>query len=187
MHSPLIRLIDVSLSFIGLMLAWPVFIVIYVLGKFDTGSPIFRQERVGKNGKPFTLIKFRTMPTSTASVATHMVDSSSVTKLGSFLRKSKLDELPQLINVLRGEMSFVGPRPCLFNQEELIEERNQRGVLDVLPGITGLAQVNGVDMSVPKQLASLDAEMIETFSLSLYFRLIIQTATGKGAGDRVRT
>lgn len=186
MQSPLIRIIDVSLSFIGLMLAWPVFIIIYLLGMFDTGSPIFRQERVGKNGKPFTLIKFRTMPTSTASVATHMVDSNSVTKLGSFLRKSKLDELPQLINVLRGEMSFVGPRPCLFNQEELIEERKKRGVLDVLPGITGLAQVNGVDMSVPKQLAKLDAEMIETFSLPLYFQLILQTATGKGAGDRVR-
>ncbi|GAB3520406.1 sugar transferase [Photobacterium alginatilyticum] len=187
MNQPIIRLIDLTLSFLGLLLLWPILLLVCVCGFFDTGSPVFRQKRVGKNGKPFVLIKLRTMPISTASVATHMVDASSVTKFGAFLRKSKLDELPQLINVLRGEMSFVGPRPSLYNQEELIEERNKRGVLDVLPGITGLAQVNGVDMSVPKQLASLDAEMIETFSLSLYFRLILQTATGKGSGDRVRS
>jgi len=186
MTSPIIRALDFSLALLGLLAALPVFLIIYLVGLFDTGSPIFYQQRVGKKGQPFTLIKFRTMGTSTESVATHMVDSNSVTKLGSFLRKTKLDELPQLINVLRGEMSFVGPRPCLFNQEELLEERKKRGVLDVLPGITGLAQVNGVDMSVPVQLAKLDAEMIETFSLSLYFQLILQTATGKGAGDRVR-
>ncbi len=159
--------------------------MVYVLGYFDTGSPVFRQERVGRNKKPFTLIKFRTMPVETQSVATHLVGASSVTKLGSFLRKTKLDELPQLINVVKGEMSLVGPRPCLFNQQELIEERETRGVFDVLPGVTGLAQVNEVDMSTPKKLAEWDQKMIQTMSLKKYFTYIIQTATGKGAGDRV--
>lgn len=186
MTSPLIRVLDFSLALFGLILSAPIFLLIYLIGLFDTGSPVFCQQRVGKHRRPFTLIKFRTMVKATESVATHMVDSSSVTKLGAFLRKTKLDELPQLINVLRGEMSFVGPRPCLFNQEELIEARQKRGVLDVLPGITGLAQVNGVDMSEPEKLAKLDAEMISSFSLALYFQLIIQTATGKGTGDRVR-
>ena len=96
------------------------------------------------------------MPVATQSMATHLVGASSVTKLGGFLRKTKLDELPQLINVLFGQMSLVGPRPCLFNQEELISERESRGVLDVRPGITGLAQVNEIDMSTPKLLAEWD-------------------------------
>ncbi len=125
------------------------------------------------------------MPVHTQSVATHLVGASSVTKLGGFLRKTKLDELPQLINVVKGEMSLVGPRPCLFNQKELIDERESRGVFDVLPGVTGLAQVNEIDMSTPKKLAEWDQKMIQTMSLKNYFTYIIQTATGKGAGDRV--
>ncbi|MBY6198500.1 sugar transferase [Vibrio hangzhouensis] len=186
MNSPLVRLIDITLAIVGLCLLWPVMAIVYVVGKFDSDSPIFSQTRVGIRGKAFTLYKFRTMAVSTESVATHMVDAQSVTKLGAVLRKSKLDELPQLVNVLKGEMSFVGPRPCLFNQEELIEERQKRGVDTVLPGITGLAQVNGIDMSEPGKLAVVDAKMIEQFTIGLYFRLIIATATGKGAGDRVR-
>ena len=125
------------------------------------------------------------MSVETKSVATHEVNSASITKLGHFLRKTKIDELPQLINVLKGEMSFVGPRPCLFNQEELIKERQQRGVFDVLPGITGLAQVAEIDMSTPKLLSEWDQRMIESFTLSAYFKYILQTATGKGSGDRV--
>ena len=117
----MIRIFDFLFSFFGLLFLWPILLIICVLGYFDTGSPIFRQERVGRNQKPFTLIKFRTMPVNTQSVATHLVGASSVTKLGSFLRKTKLDELPQLINVVKGEMSLVGPRPCLFNQKELID------------------------------------------------------------------
>ena len=101
----------------------PILALLWILGWLDTGSPLFRQERVGRNQKPFTLVKFRTMRPDTASVATHLADASAVTKLGHFLRRSKLDELPQLWNVLKGEMSLVGPRPCLFSQTELIEER----------------------------------------------------------------
>ncbi|GAL37524.1 lipid carrier : UDP-N-acetylgalactosaminyltransferase [Vibrio maritimus] len=186
MNSPLVRLIDISFATIGLCLLWPVMAVVYVLGRFESDSPVFSQTRVGRRGEAFTLYKFRTMAMTTQSVATHMVDAHSVTKLGAFLRKSKLDELPQLVNVLKGEMSFVGPRPCLFNQKELIEERKKLGVDAVLPGITGLAQVNGIDMSEPKKLAQVDARMISNHSLSQYIRLIIATAVGKGSGDRIR-
>ncbi len=181
----MIRIFDFVFSFLGLLFLWPVLIIICVVGYFDTGSPIFKQVRVGKKQEPFTLVKFRTMPVNTQSVATHLVGADSVTRLGSFLRKTKLDELPQLINVVKGDMSLVGPRPCLFNQKELIEEREARGVFDVLPGVTGLAQVNEIDMSTPKKLAEWDQKMIQTMSLKNYFAYIIQTATGKGAGDRV--
>ena len=105
--------------------------------------------------------------------------------MGSFLRKTKIDELPQLINVLKGEMSFVGPRPNLFNQEELIAERDSRAVYDVLPGITGLAQVNTIDMSTPKLLAETDQKMISELSFINYFKFIVMTVIGRGAGDRV--
>lgn len=185
MNSPLIRLIDLLAALLGLCMGFPVLLLVCVLGYFDTGSPVFIQERVGKNKKTFKLIKFRTMSLATESVATHLVQASSITKLGAFLRKTKLDELPQLINVIKGEMSFVGPRPCLFNQEELINERDTLGVLDVRPGITGLAQVNEIDMSTPKRLAEWDARMIREFSLGMYFKLILQTVTGAGSGDRV--
>ncbi len=105
---------------------------------------------------------------------------------GAFLRKTKLDELPQLINVLMGSMSLVGPRPNLFNQTELIEERDKLGVYDVTPGITGLSQINEIDMSTPKKLAEKDAEMIKNYNLSNYFRYIFATVGGKGQGDRVK-
>ena len=126
------------------------------------------------------------MAVHTKSVATHLANSSSVTKLGVFLRKSKLDELPQLINVLKGDMSIVGPRPNLYNQEELIKEREGRGVYNYLPGITGLAQINEVDMSTPAQLALIDAEMLSNLSIKKYFSYIIATLRGKGSGDRVK-
>ncbi|MDH5933733.1 sugar transferase [Vibrio splendidus] len=181
----LIRLLDFFFAFFGLLFLWPVFVVICVLGCFDTGSPVFFQTRVGRNKKPFTLVKFRTMPVETKSVATHLVGASSVTKLGGFLRKTKLDELPQLYNVLKGEMSLVGPRPCLFNQQKLIDERESRGVLSVRPGVTGLAQINDIDMSTPEKLAEWDQRMINTLNTKLYFQYIIQTVLGKGSGDRV--
>ncbi|MGF1689534.1 sugar transferase [Photobacterium japonica] len=186
MHTPLTRFLDFFFAFCGLLCLAPLFLIIYVIGKLDTGHPIFRQERVGRNQQPFILVKFRTMPVDTVSVATHLVDANAVTRLGAFLRKTKLDELPQLINVLKGEMSLVGPRPCLFNQTDLLTERAAQGVLGELPGITGLGQINGVDMSTPVALAHLEREMIDTFTLKAYFAYILQTAIGRGAGDRIK-
>lgn len=186
MNSISIRTLDFFMALIGLVLTLPILVIVTIIGYFDTHSPIFIQERVGKNKRPFKLIKFRTMSVDTKSVASHLASTASITKLGSFLRKTKIDELPQLINVLKGEMSFVGPRPNLFNQEELITERDSRGVYDVLPGITGLAQVNTIDMSTPKLLAETDQKMIETLTIKDYFKYIIMTATGSGSGDRVQ-
>jgi lipopolysaccharide/colanic/teichoic acid biosynthesis glycosyltransferase len=152
---------------------------------FDTGSPVFVQTRVGRNKKPFQLIKSRTTSVETKSVASHLANNASITKLGSFLRKTKIEELPQLINVVKGDMSLVGPRPNLFNQEELIAERDSLGVYDVLPGITGLAQVNNIDISTPELLAKTDKKMIEILTIGRYFKSIIQIATGSGSGDAV--
>lgn len=148
---------------------------------------MFVQSRVGQYKKPFKLIKFRTMHPNTKSVATHLASQSSITKFGSFLRKSKLDELPQLVNVFKADMSLVGPRPNLYNQEELIEERDKRQVYEVLPGITGLSQINEIDMSTPKELAISDQKMIESYSLKTYFYYIFATISGKGKGDRIKT
>lgn len=110
----MIRLIDFLAAFFGLLFLWPVLLIVTIIGLFDTGSPIFVQERVGRNKKPFKLVKFRTMSVNTQSVASHLASACSITKLGAFLRKTKLDELPQLINVLKGEMSLVGPRPTFL-------------------------------------------------------------------------
>ncbi|MDH1444241.1 sugar transferase [Pseudomonas sp. GD03721] len=180
------RFFDFTFALLGLIFAFPVLLAIYVLGLFDTGSPLFRQERVGRHQKPFVLVKFRTMKIDTASVASHLASSASITRMGAFLRKTKLDELPQLWNVLKGEMSLVGPRPGLFNQQELTTERAQRGVFDVRPGITGLAQLSDIDMSTPKLLAETDQRMIRELTLADYFKYILMTVLGKGAGDRVR-
>jgi lipopolysaccharide/colanic/teichoic acid biosynthesis glycosyltransferase len=180
------RFFDILFSFFGLVLLCPILIVLMVIGYFDTGSPIFRQERVGKGKLPFRLMKFRSMHINAPSVATHLASASSITPFGSFLRKSKLDELPQLWNVFVGDMSLVGPRPNLFNQEELILERESRGVYLVRPGITGLAQINKIDMSTPKLLAETDAKMIDHLNVCYYFKYIFLTVFGKGFGDRVR-
>lgn len=182
----MIRIFDIIFSLIGLVFGLPVLLVIWILGLLNSGSPIFRQERVGRNKQPFTLVKFRTMSKGTASVASHIAPSGSITPFGSFLRKTKLDELPQLWNVIKGEMSLVGPRPNLFNQEELINSRNELGVYDVRPGITGLSQIKDIDMSTPGLLAKTDAEMISTMSITNYFKYIFLTFAGKGQGDRVR-
>ena len=179
------RIFDALFSVLGLALLSPILIVLIIIGYFDTGSPIFRQERVGKGKKAFILIKFRSMHLNAPSVATHLARASSITPFGSFLRKSKLDELPQTWNVLVGDMSLVGPRPNLFNQEELIYERDSRGVYSVRPGITGLAQINKIDMSTPQLLAETDAKMIQELNTLGYFKYIFLTVFGKGFGDRI--
>jgi len=182
-----IRFFDFLFSVLGLFLGLPVIVVLMVIGWLDTRSPIFRQVRVGRNEKPFMLLKFRTMKPDTPSVATHLASTSAVTSLGRFLRHTKLDEFPQLLNVLKGEMSLVGSRPCLFNQTDLIKERRKLGVFDALPGITGLAQIQGIDMSTPRLLAETDRRMLERLTLAEYLRLILLTILGKGAGDRIRS
>ena len=182
----MIRFFDFIFSFVGLLILWPVGLILYIIGLFDTGKPVFVQQRVGRYKKPFNLIKFRTMKVDTKSVASHLANQASITKFGGFLRKTKLDELPQLLNVLKGDMSLVGPRPNLYNQTELIDERDKRGVYDVTPGITGLAQINEIDMSTPKKLAEVDAEMIESLTVGDYFKYIFATVGGRGQGDRVK-
>lgn len=182
----MIRLLDFLVAFFGLLFLWPILLIVTIIGLFDTGSPIFIQTRVGRHKKPFSLVKFRTMSKDTVSVASHLASNASITKFGGFLRKTKIDELPQLINVLKGDMSLVGPRPNLFNQEELIAERDALGVYNVLPGVTGLAQVQNIDMSTPKLLAETDKQMIDSLTIKDYFKYIIMTATGSGSGDAVK-
>jgi O-antigen biosynthesis protein WbqP len=171
----MIRLFDFVLSFCSLILFFPLFILIFIVGFLDKGFPFFFQKRVGLNLKNFTLIKFRTMKIGTLSAGTHLIDKSNITGFGHFLRKFKLDELPQLLNVLLGHMSIVGPRPCLYNQKRLIIERKKRGVYKVKPGITGLAQVSGINMSRPVLLAKADLKMIKQMNIFYYFFYIFKT------------
>ena len=182
----MIRLMDIGCALLGLMVLFPVLLLLFIVGLFDTGLPLFLQVRVGRAQRPFVLVKFRTMNLNTKSVASHLADAAEITPYGRFLRRTKLDELPQLWNVLKGEMSLVGPRPGLFNQVELTRERTAHGVFAVRPGITGLAQVNGIDMSTPQLLAETDQRMIATLTVRDYFKYIILTLMGKGAGDRVK-
>ena len=182
----MLRLLDIVFALIGLTLLLPVILLLLVIGYFDTGSPLFFQQRLGRFQKPFTLVKFRTMSVGTASVASHLVSGAQITKYGAFLRKTKLDELPQLWNVLTGDMSLVGPRPGLENQLALTAARAAQGVFDARPGITGLAQVSGIDMSTPEKLAEVDKQMLRSLSLKSYLTYIVQTATGKGQGDAAK-
>jgi lipopolysaccharide/colanic/teichoic acid biosynthesis glycosyltransferase len=148
----MIRCFDFIFSLLGLIFLSPLLVFIFFIGLFDNGSPLFIQKRVGYNLKSFTLIKFRTMPLGVRSVGTHLIKDIQLSSFGNFLRRAKIDEIPQLLNVLSGDMSLVGPRPCLFNQRKLILERKKRGVFKVRPGITGLAQISGINMKTPTLL-----------------------------------
>jgi O-antigen biosynthesis protein WbqP len=171
----MIRLFDIFFSLVCIIFLMPFFFLILFIGFLDTGSPLFYQTRVGLNLKRFVLIKFRTMKLNTKSEGTHLVDKSAITSFGYLLRITKLDELPQLWNVLKGDMSLVGPRPCLANQKKLIIERQKRGVFKVTPGITGLAQIKGIDMSRPTLLAKIDSEMIGKMNFFYYFYYVLIT------------
>ena len=182
----MIRIFDFLIALFGIIFLMPLMIIIFFILYLENKSPFFFQERIGKNLKNFTLIKFRTMSKGTENCATHLVDASRITYLGSFLRRTKLDEIPQLLNVLKGEMSFVGPRPCLPIQTELIKFRKELNVHFSLPGITGLAQVRGIDMSQPLLLAKTEHKMIQELNLKNYFWFIFVTIIGSGFGDRVK-
>ena len=171
----MIRIFDFLFSLIGLVFLSPLLILLFFIGLFDNGSPLFIQSRVGYNLKFFSLIKFRTMPIGVRSAGTHLIKDIKLTSFGNFLRRTKLDEIPQLLNVLFGDMSLVGPRPCLFNQKKLISERKKRGAFKVRPGITGLAQVSGINMKTPTLLAKTDQKMIKNMSLYNYFYYIFKT------------
>ena len=171
----MIRIFDFLFSLIGLIFLSPLLVLIFLIGLFDSGSPLFIQSRVGYNLKSFSLIKFRTMPMGVRSAGTHLVRNIKLSSFGYFLRRTKLDEIPQLLNVFLGDMSLVGPRPCLFNQRRLISERKKRGVFKVRPGITGLAAINGIDMKTPTLLAKTDQKMIKDMSLYKYFYYIFKT------------
>jgi O-antigen biosynthesis protein WbqP len=174
---------DVVACGLFLLFFWPILLIVIVAIRLQSPGPaIFRQVRVGKDGRPFTCYKLRTMYSGTANLPTHEVQASSVTALGEHLRRFKVDELPQLCNVLIGDMSLVGPRPCLPSQTALVEARRQLGVFKVRPGITGLAQVNGVDMADANRLAEIDAQYVRTQSLIGDFRLILATLRGQGVG-----
>ena len=187
MNSRALRCLDLLLLALGSVVLLPIMLVTVAVNFLHTRSPIFRQERLGRNQVPFILFKFRTMERNTISVATHLADLDTVSPLGRFLRWTKLDELPQLWNVLTGDMSLVGPRPGLNNQPELTKARVKLGVFDVRPGITGLAQINGIDMSTPHLLAKTDAQMIAEMSVYKYFKYIFLTVAGKGIVNRIKS
>lgn len=186
MYSLIIRFFDAGLSLCGLIFLAPLLLVIFLFGLFDTGRPLFVQVRLGRGQQEFKLIKFRSMRVGTVQVATHLVESNQITSFGHFLRRSKLDELPQLWNVLIGDMSLVGPRPGLSTQTLLRKERHSRGVYEIRPGITGLGQINLIDMSNPRKLSRYDQLMIRNASVCFYIKIILQTIRGKGGGDRVQ-
>jgi len=171
----MIRIFDFLFSLIGLIFLFPLMVIVFFISLFDNGSPLFIQSRVGYYLKSFSLIKFRTMPIGVRSAGTHLIKNIKLSSFEYFLRRTKIDEIPQLFNVLKGDMSLVGPRPCLFNQKKLISERKKRGVFEVRPGITGLAQISGINMKTPRLLAKTDQKMIENMSLYNYLYYIFKT------------
>ena len=172
------RLLDLTLALLSLViLVWPLIVVAILVRLTSRGPIIYWSDRVGRGNKIFRMPKFRTMRVDTPAVATHLLSDPKryLTPVGSFLRKSSLDELPQLWSILCGDMSFVGPRPALFNQDDLVALRTEHGVDKALPGLTGWAQVNGRDeLSIPEKV-SLDAAYVERQSLSFDIRILVLT------------
>lgn len=174
------RALELVAATAGFVITAPVVLLMMIAVRVNSAGPaILSQWRVGQGERPFRCHKIRTMHVGTATVPTHMVGAAQVTRLGKFLRKTKLDELPQLLNIIRGEMSFVGPRPCLPTQTELIEERRRRGVFAARPGLTGLAQVQNIDMSDPPRLAEVDATYLATRSFRNDVGILYRTFFGR--------
>lgn len=175
------RIIDLMLSLFGLIILSPIFLILIAAIKADSRGPVFfKQKRVGIQKTYFQILKFRTMRIDTPKdMPTHMLENPEqwITKTGKFLRKTSLDELPQIINILRGDMSVIGPRPALWNQYDLIEERDKYGANEVLPGLTGWAQINGRDeLEIPVK-AKLDGEYVKRMSFLFDLKCFIGTIT----------
>jgi lipopolysaccharide/colanic/teichoic acid biosynthesis glycosyltransferase len=180
------RSFDILVGVIGLLIfGMPILMLIVIVRLTSPGSGLFTQERVGRNCEPFVCYKIRTMYEDTRVAATHEIKSSSVTPIGGWLRRLKLDELPQLWNVVRGDMSLVGPRPCLPTQHELIKKRLARGVFSIRPGISGKAQVLGVDMSDPDKLSRIDSEYLNEQTFLGDLMIIVLTFSKQSRKDRV--
>lgn len=173
------RLIDIVLSLMGLILLSPVFLIIIIAIKLDSRGPIlFKQKRVGIHKSHFNILKFRTMRIDTPKdTPTHLLDNPDqwITKVGKFLRKTSLDELPQIWNIFIGQMSVIGPRPALWNQYDLIEERDKYGANNVPPGLTGWAQINGRDELPIEVKAKLDGEYVENIGLNMDIKCFFGT------------
>lgn len=172
------RAFDIVSSSFAVIVLSPIITILCILIKTTSKGPIlFKQRRIGKDNKEFNIYKFRTMRTDTPNVATHLLENPEqyITKIGKFMRKTSLDELPQLINIIKGEMSVVGPRPALYNQDDLIELRTKAGVHKLLPGLTGWAQINGRDELPIIQKVILDKEYIEIQSFWMDIKIIFMT------------
>ncbi|NLP46834.1 MAG: sugar transferase [Epulopiscium sp.] len=181
MYIKLKRIIDFILSLMGLIVLSPIFLILIIAIKLDSTGPIFfKQKRVGIHKTHFNILKFRTMRIDTPKdTPTHLLENPEqwITKVGNFLRKTSLDELPQIINILKGEMAIVGPRPALWNQYDLIEERNKYGANDILPGLTGWAQINGRDTIEIEDKARYDGYYTENIGLALDLKCFFGTIT----------
>lgn len=182
------RIFDVILSFLGLIVLSPVFLILIIAIKIDSKGPIlFKQKRIGIHKNHFNILKFRTMRIDTPKdTPTHLLENPEqwITKVGKFLRKTSLDELPQIWNIFIGQMSIIGPRPALWNQYDLVDERDKYGANDVPPGLTGLAQINGRDELPIKVKAKLDGEYVEKIGfwmdVKCFFGTIISVAKSDG-------
>jgi O-antigen biosynthesis protein WbqP len=166
------------ISFIIILLLFPILIISTLIIWIDDGSPIFfKQKRIGKNNKPFFIYKFRTMNNKTLDIPTHLIDKEKIiyTRLGPFLRKSSFDEIPQLINIIKGEMNFIGPRPSLYNQYDLISLRKDKGLDQLMPGITGWAQINGRDELSIEEKVKLDKHYLLNKSFAFDIKILFYT------------
>ncbi|KFZ27398.1 MAG: Undecaprenyl phosphate N,N'-diacetylbacillosamine 1-phosphate transferase [Candidatus Izimaplasma bacterium HR2] len=173
------RFYDFVLALLGVSILFPLFLILVLLIKVDSKGPIiFKQKRIGKDKEYFNIYKFRTMKVDTPkNTPTHLLENPNqwITRMGKFMRKSSLDEIPQFFNILKGDMSFVGPRPALWNQYDLIEERDKYGVHKVSPGVTGWAQVSGRDKLLIADKAKLDGEYLKHLNLFTDIKLVIYT------------
>ncbi|MDN3439761.1 sugar transferase [Planococcus sp. APC 3900] len=184
------RILDFSLSLLIIICLSPVLLLLCIFIKIDSPGPIlFKQKRIGKDKKNFNILKFRTMKIDTPNdMPTHMLERPDffITKTGKFLRKTSLDELPQLFNILKGEMSMIGPRPALWNQYDLIAERDKYKANDILPGLTGLAQISGRDELAIEVKAKIDGEYVEKMSPVLDFKIFFGTVFSVLKSDGVK-